>query len=131
MNIRLDRFQRTDQSTISRVLIDDVPVCYALEDVVRPEKIHGETAIPAGTYQVIVTHSPHFGRDLPLLVNVPGYEGVRIHPGNTAADTEGCILPGTAHTTDAVQNSRVAFDLLFADIQAALTAGEPVSITVT
>ena len=130
MNIRLDRFQRTDQSTISRVLIDDVPVCYALEDVVRPEKIFGETAIPAGTYQVIITHSPHFGRDLPLLVNVPGYEGVRIHPGNTASDTEGCILPGTAFTTDAVQNSRVAFDLLFADIQAALTAGEPVNITV-
>jgi hypothetical protein len=132
MNITLDRFQRTDQSTISRVFVNDdqTPICYALEDMVRPEKIFGETAIPAGTYPVTVTYSPHFGRDLPLLVGVPGYEGVRIHPGNTAADTEGCILPGTTFSDDAVQNSRAAFALLFNKILAANEAGESITITV-
>jgi hypothetical protein len=129
MEIILDRFQRTDQSTISHVSVDGAQLCYALEDVVRDVKIFGETAIPAGTYNVIVTYSPHFGINLPLLVDVPNYEGVRIHPGNTAADTEGCILPGTTYSTDAVQNSRAAFALLFAKIQAALGAADTVSIT--
>ena len=77
-----------------------------------------------------ITHSAHFGRDLPLLVGVPGFDGVRIHPGNTAADTEGCILVGTRLNVEALEQSRVAFDALFPKIQAALAAGEDVTIEV-
>ena len=126
----LRRFQLTDQSTIGRLYIDDAVACYTLEDVVRPVKIPGETAIPAGHYNVIVTFSPHFQTDLPLLENVPNYSGVRIHPGNTKADTDGCILVGTSFGDDVVNNSRAAFALLFAKIKTALSFGETCLITV-
>ena len=130
MNLLLRRFQRTDQSTIGRLYLDDQVVCYTLEDAVRDEKIYGQTAIPAGTYQIIVTFSPHFQQDLPLLVDVPNYEGVRIHPGNTAADTEGCILVGTSYGDDVVNNSRAAFALLFNNIATAIESNDQVWITV-
>ena len=121
MKIEVRRRKSTDASTLSEWFVDGVFECYGIEDVVRPAgvKIHGKTAIPPGEYQVIVTMSNRFKTPLPLLVSVPGFEGVRIHPGNTAADTEGCLLPGTGAGRDVVTNSRVAFDKLFRKIQAA------------
>jgi hypothetical protein len=65
-----------------------------------------------GTYAVRLTMSPRFGRILPLLIDVPGFDGVRIHPGNTAADTEGCLLVGTGRTEDTITGSRDAFNAL-------------------
>lgn len=130
MKILLRRFQRSDAATIGRIYVDSQMVCYSLEDAVRDVKIYGETAIPDGTYKVIVTFSPHFQRNLPLLVDVPNYEGVRIHPGNTAADTEGCILPGTSFGQDIVYNSRAAFELLFSKIKNATDANDDIWITV-
>ena len=88
------------------------------------EKIPGDTAIPEGRYQIIINHSPRFKRDLPLLLKVPNFEGVRIHPGNYAKDTEGCILVGRKRIPGMVQESRLAFDALFAKIQAALESEE-------
>jgi hypothetical protein len=126
------------EATIGRLSIDGVPYCDTLEDVDRklegdPDaKVYGATAIPRGTYRVEVSHSPHFGRDLPLLVDVPGYAGVRIHPGNCAADTEGCILVGRANgSADFIRNSRAAFDPLFGMIQSAIDAGEDVWMEVS
>jgi hypothetical protein len=104
--------------------------CFTLEDVVRPEKIAGETAIPAGTYEVEITPSKRFKRDLPLVMNVPGFEGIRIHPGNTAEDTEGCILVGTSKMPDSVGGSRKAFEVLFAKIRDALDAEELVTLEI-
>lgn len=131
MKLTLHRLWPDAACTIGRLSVDGAPECYTLEDVVRAgPKVFGQTAIPAGTYGVIVTHSPHFGRDLPLLVNVPGFEGVRIHPGNTAADTEGCILVGMDRAADSIGRSRLAFDALFPKIVAALARGELVSIEV-
>lgn len=126
-------------ATIGQITIAGAHACYTCEDVVRPigQKIAGETAIPEGRYRIIVNRSERFsrlaGREilLPLLLDVPWFSGVRIHPGNTAAQTEGCILPGLSRTTSTVGQSRVAFDALFARIQAALAAGEEVWIKIS
>jgi hypothetical protein len=116
---------------MGEMLIDGKHECWTMEDVVRPigEKVFGETAIPYGTYPVIVTYSPHFKCDLPLLVGVPNFEGVRIHPGNTVADTEGCLLVGLGRTNSSVTQSRLAFNTLFTKIRAALSRNEAVTIT--
>jgi len=119
MKLTLKREPSTTKSTPGKLYVDGVFECYTLEDVVRPSKIYGETAIPAGTYKVIINMSNRFKRLLPLLLNVPNYEGIRIHPGNTDKDTEGCILPGVTRSVDFVGNSRVAFDALFAKMQKA------------
>lgn len=134
MKLTLSRRWPDKACTIGQLLVDGVPQCFTLEDVVRPPgapKVFGQTAIPAGTYGVIITHSPHFGRDLPLLLNVPGFEGVRIHPGNVAADTEGCILVGMDRLADSIGRSRLAFEPLFGRIAGALAAGALVSIEIS
>lgn len=132
MKISVVRNVFNDSCTVGELFVDGVHECFTLEDVVRPDgapKVFGQTAIPFGTYNVVVTFSPHFNRLLPLLVDVPGFSGVRIHPGNTAADTEGCLLVGRQHTDNSVTESRLAFGALYAKIQAALAAGKPVTIT--
>lgn len=132
MNFTLIRRWFTDRSTIGELYLDGAEArqCYTLEDSVRQEpKIPGETAIPAGRYQVLVTHSARFKRPLPLLVNVPGFEGIRIHPGNAPCDTEGCILVGQTMAPDRVLRSRAAFEVLFPRIEAAVAQG-PVWLTI-
>lgn len=133
MKIKVSRFQLDADVTLGKLSINDVFRCYTCEDTVRaPEapKVFGQTAIPAGVYNVEITHSPHFGRDLPLLDAVPNFSGVRIHPGNTAADTEGCILVGRGLLPKGVSESRAAFEPLFAEIQSALAAGERVTLEI-
>jgi hypothetical protein len=118
--------------------VDGRTECFTLEDVRREVndrpvsewKVPGKTAIPEGTYNVVVTPSVRFKRDLPLLENVPGFSGIRIHPGNTAADTEGCILVGAAKGPDMVTHSREAFDRLYKRIRESLDCGEKVTIEV-
>jgi hypothetical protein len=124
----LQRLPSTPACTLGSLSVDGVFACYTLEDVVRQgPKVYGATAIPAGTYPVVITQSPRFKRPLPLLLNVPGFEGVRIHPGNTAADTEGCILVGRQHGPSAVLESRLAFNALFEKLKA---AKRPVTIEI-
>lgn len=131
MNLTLSRVQLDPDVTIGRLLVNGAFECWTCEDTVRSgPKVYGQTAIPGGTYPVVVTRSQRFKRDLPLLVGVPGFEGIRIHPGNTAADTEGCILPGLDRLPKGVGRSRLAFDALFAKICAAREAGETVTIYV-
>lgn len=124
MNITLNR-QAMPGWTLGRLIIGGTRFCFTCEDVVRDgPKVPGETAIPAGRYQVVITPSARFKRDLPLLLDVPGFSGIRIHPGNTAADTEGCILPGLGFDDAGVRLSVAAFDALFERIRAALASGE-------
>jgi hypothetical protein len=130
MDIQLNRQIFTDESSVGELLINGQFECYTLEDVVRPIKIKGMTAIPAGVYEVVVNFSARFNRPLPLLLNVPNFDGIRIHPGNTAKDTEGCILVGQKRQKNKVVNSRLAFDPLFDKILAA-TAREKIFITIT
>lgn len=120
MNLKLVRRTLTEQSTIGTLSINGVFECLTLEDRVRPVKIHGATAIPAGIYEVAITFSDRFKKPLPLLLNVPNFSGIRIHPGNTAEDTEGCILVGTTERKDFIGNSRAAFRALFTKLEAAL-----------
>ncbi|HEV7425425.1 MAG TPA: DUF5675 family protein [Thermoanaerobaculia bacterium] len=119
MDMQVTRQTFTDESTIGELTIDGVHQCFTLEDKVREQKVFGETAIPAGRYEVVVNFSNHFQKMLPELVAVPNFEGVRIHSGNTAKDTEGCILVGVTKGTNVVSNSKDAFNVLFAKIQAA------------
>ena len=121
MLIEVKRFEFKDTYTIGKMYIDNIYECYTLEDVVRKgAKVNGQTAIPTGTYNLIINHSNRFNRDLPLLENVPNFTGVRIHAGNTSANTEGCILVGTTWSgKDFIGNSRVAFNKLFEKLKKA------------
>lgn len=92
-------------------------------------KRSGITCIPYGTYKVIISFSQRFQKPLPLLLDVPGFSGVRIHSGNTPADTEGCILVGTGRSNGSITNSRLAFTGLFEALEAA--GGENVTIEIS
>lgn len=138
MRLDLHRHGSVHGATIGTLAINGEPACYTLEDQVREIegapvgewKVYGQTAIPRGTYTVIITESARFKRPLPLLLNVPGFEGIRIHPGNTAADTDGCILVGYTEAPGFIGRSRDAFARVFALISAARSAGETVTITI-
>lgn len=119
MTLTLVREPSANGRTFGVLFVDGRFQCHTLEDVVRAEKIAGETAVPAGRYRVAVSWSPRFQRRLPLLENVPGFSGVRIHAGNSSRDTEGCILPGLARDGDRVVQSRTAFMQLLELLEAA------------
>ena len=127
MKLTSKRFEYGNTYTISRLYVDDVYFCFVLEDVVRNAgvKVAGQTAIPAGIYKVIIDDSTRFKRPMPHILDVPGFEGIRIHSGNTDADTEGCLLLGTTWAgTDFIGNSRTAFEGFFPKLQEALKNGE-------
>lgn len=138
MDLRLERLWLAPLDTIGTFLIDGLFECFVLEDQVREPgvKVPGQTAIPVGRYEVIITPSQRFKEDLPLLVGVPGFEGVRIHAGNTHEDTEGCILVGQVLTGLApgpsftIGNSRRALNLVLVKLKAGLARGT-VSVTIT
>lgn len=116
MKLKLNRKAFKDTYTIGDLYIDGVFYCNTLEDKNRDlnkngkfdgdeKKIYGETCIPFGIYEVIVNKSPKFGRELPRLLNVPHFDGILIHRGNTHVDTGGCILVGENKEVGKVINS--------------------------
>ena len=113
MKLELKRKYFKDDYTIGHLFVDGVFFCDTLEDPYRKVKISTITGIPTGRYQIIINDSIRFKRRMPLLLNVPGFEGIRIHPGNSAVDTSGCILVGENKAVGRLINSRVAFDNLF------------------
>ncbi len=130
MILRLERIRQTPERTFGRLYVNGVFECYTLEDTVRTgAKVAGKTAIPVGTYQVSLTESFRFKRVLPLLVDVPNFTGVRMHPGNTEHDTEGCILTGDVILVDRRGGSRRAFERLFAKMEKAAKT-EKISIEI-
>ena len=130
MELLLLRRSRTPEASEGVLYIQE---CFTLEDAVRPVKIPGITAIPKGRYRVIITRSARFNKDLPLLLDVPGFEGVRIHAGNKPEDTEGCILVGRDNPNmgDAwIGSSRAALAQLQAKIKATIAKGDECWLTI-
>ena len=152
MEIQVRRIARKEAYTIGKMYVDGAYICDTLEDKDRGltskmsvaqisgMKMHGETAIPTGRYLVdMKTVSPRFGGRaqyqfckgrLPRLCNVPGYNGVLIHIGNTAKDTDGCILVGENKEKGKVLNSTATFRKLYPTLKAADERGEQIYITI-
>ena len=132
----LTRIAKRETYTIGRLAINGTYFCDTLEPtwrdigVGRPgRKVMGRTAIPEGRYPLVVTFSPRFKRWLPLLLHVPQFSGIRIHSGNTADDTEGCILPGLNTSRGRVTDSYLWERRMVAEL-GRRPEGEPVWITV-
>lgn len=129
MLLQLTRDTFTPKSTLGRLSDNGEYVCETLE-------LPRGHCIPPGRYEVIVTHSPRFSElahrpvDTPRLLNVPGFDGVLIHAGNTPADTKGCILVGRERGADEVLHSHDAYTDVFHRIQGARARGESVFIEV-
>lgn len=133
----------TELSTIGKLYFNNKFICYILEDkdrkikqtdsidYINKIKVHSKTCIPYGKYEIQLTFSNRFKKVLPLLLNVPGFEGVRIHPGNTDKDTEGCLLPGKTFSKDFVGQSRQAFMEVFNIIEKELKENNKLYIEIT
>ena len=118
MKLTLTRIAKRPDYTIGRLTDEKGErICDTLEPTWRDYKggelkVPKKSAVPEGTYRVVVTKSPRFGRYLPLLVGVPGFEGIRIHSGNTVKDTEGCILVGENLQVGRLLWSRITLEKL-------------------
>lgn len=126
MKLKLVRKYRKETYTIGKLYVDGVYFCDTIEDKDRGlddamglaeimvKKRYGETAIPYGTYKVEITYSPKYKRLMPEIKNVKGFSGIRIHSGNTAKDTLGCLIIGRNTQVGMVTESRKTYNKLFA-----------------
>lgn len=141
MKLELKRRFFGESYTIGSLSIDGKKFCDTLEDRVRDlnkngvfdgdeKKVYGETAIPYGTYDVVVDYSPKFKRELPRLQNVRHFEGILIHRGNTAEDSAGCILVGENKVKGKVINSTPYEKELVRILKEAQDRKEPITIKI-
>ena len=131
MEILLQRVAKKDKYTIGKLYVNNQYFCDTLEDTdrgltqsmteqqIKSKKVYGETAIPTGTYRIIISYSNRFKKQMPLLLNVPGFSGIRIHTGNTEKDSLGCILVGKNKAVGKVLESRDIYNKLFSILQKA------------
>lgn len=137
MKLLVQRYKSTPTATLGRLLIDGVFECYTLEDEFRAVKVRGETRIPAGTYKIALrtegeTHSkysqrfPDFHKGMLHVLNVPGFQWILIHIGNTEKDTEGCLLVGSKVDENAMtlSHSTVAYRKMYPKVAKALAEGD-------
>lgn len=138
MELVLRRHTSFMDATIGELFLNGAFECFTLEDTIREVpnkpvsewKIASKTAIPTGTYKVIIDFSNRFQRKMLHILNVEGFDGIRIHAGNTSFDTEGCILVGKFAASTTISVSRSALAQLQDKVQKALDAGENVNITI-
>lgn len=142
MEIQVNRIARKDGYTIGRMSLNGVYFCDTLEDTdkglnstmpldeILAKKVKAQTAIPTGKYDVILTFSPRFKRVLPLLLNVPGYQYIRVHNGNRPDSTEGCLLVGENKAKGQVLNSRATLEKLMSVLLECEKRKEKISITI-
>lgn len=131
MEILLQRIAKKDKYTIGKLYINNQYFCDTLEDTdrdltqsmteqqIKSNKVYGETAIPTGIYRIVISYSNRFKKQMPLLLNVPGFSGIRIHTGNTEKDSLGCILVGKNKAVGKVLESRDTYNKLFSILQKA------------
>ena len=130
MKLTLKRIALRSTYTIGRLYVDGNYFCDTLEDTVRDlnkngkfdngeKKVYAKTAIPYGTYEIKWTYSPRFKKYTPQLMNVPSFEGIRIHAGNTSDDTEGCLILGENKQVGKVLNSRATINKFYPIIKKA------------
>lgn len=135
MKIVVKRLENSGDACTGDMYINGSYFCHTLEDMVRAPgvKVQDRTAIPAGTYRVIVNMSPKFKKPMPRLLDVPMFTGILIHSGNDAVDTRGCILVGSELCPGAerIRGGSVVFPLLMSRLQHALTLGETINIQLT
>lgn len=129
MRLTLKRIANRKDYCIGKLYINGKYFCDTLEDKdrglddsmseddIKAIKIKGETAIPVGIYTVLLTYSPKYKKVMPLINNVKGYSGIRIHSGNTSKDTEGCLLVGKNTVVGRLTDSRNTFNALFKRLQ--------------
>jgi len=134
MELKLIRETFTEKSTIGSLYVNGIFFCYTLEDKDRRlesggVKEYAKTAIQRGKYKVVLSFSNRFKKYLPELINVPQFAGIRIHAGNTADHSEGCILVGATKTIDFIGQSQVTFGKLMKAIQA-VEKIEKINITI-
>ena len=142
MELQLKREIFTDESTIGTLTIDGKFECYILEDKDRginntltleqilKVKVYGKTCIPYGRYEVDWTMSARFKKMMPILLNVVGWSGIRIHSGNSEIDSLGCLLCGTRKASNRITESTLATRNLYAKIEAAKKQGQRIFITI-
>ena len=141
MDLLLERKYLKKDYTIGTLSINGKYFCDILEDTVRDInkdgtfncgefKIKGHTAIPYGKYEVVITYSPKFKRELPLLLNVPHFEGIRVHRGNSKQDTEGCLLTGENKEKGKVINSTKYEKELVRILKEAVSKKEKITIEI-
>lgn len=129
MEIVVKRETFSEDSTIGKMYINGEFHCYTLEDKVRDVKIPHITAIPKGKYEVILNFSNRFQQVMPLLLNVPNFDGVRIHWGNYSKDSSGCILVGSTKGVNFIGNSKSQYAKLLIALKKS-AKGEKIFITI-
>ncbi len=130
MKLTLNRTYSDTTHTKGEILVNGKFLCYTLEDAIRAKKIKHETCIDPGTYVIVLTLSQRFKTILPLLQNVPNFEGIRIHAGNTKEDTSGCILVGNFFKDDEIHQSKLAMAKVLKVISEAIKQKEIIEITI-
>lgn len=141
MELRVERLWPKENYTVGRLYVNNEFFSNTLEDKIidkdksgvfdnGEKKVYGESAIPYGKYKVIYNWSPKFGRNLPRLLDVPHFEGILIHSGNTAKDSAGCILVGKNTSKGILSESRYTSDKLNEIIDAAQKRGEEITIEI-
>lgn len=153
MKLKLIRKYKKDTYTIGILYVNGAYFCETCEDkdrglkqtddiaTIKSKKIYGETAIPTGTYKVLMdVVSPKYssvsyykqlcGGKMPRLQNVPGFDGILIHPGNTALDSYGCVLVGRNKVKGGLTQSRDTFRALYNKMLTAHKAGEEITIEI-
>ena len=125
MNLLLKRFYTSNIDTLGILSINGIFSVFIIEDTKNAIKIAGHTRIPTGIYEIKLTYSNRFQKNMLEICKVPGFTGIRIHPGNTNEDTEGCLLPGNVcrfhdDGESRVEESTLAYDRIFPIIVKAL-----------
>jgi hypothetical protein len=143
MNIIINRIKHFLDCTIGEFKVYDnnnlIFECYSLEDIERPiwQKVDGKTAIPRGNYVVIIDYSVRFKREMPHILKpnlkeLDNFKGIRIHPGNTSGDTEGCILIGKWDgKNNYIIDSRITFNIFFEILKKGIEKEAIIPLTIT